>query len=135
MVEERQERCHRHICCCRKGMRIAATADLHFGKASAGTLQPLLSQITTVAEVVVIAGDLTDYGHPEEARALLKDLTATVRIPIVAVLGNHDFESGAQKEVQQILADGGIYVLDGDSCEVNGVGFAGCKGFAGGFGR
>ncbi len=116
-------------------MRIAATADLHFGKASAGTLQPMLSQITTVAEVVVIAGDLTDYGHPDEARALLKDLTATVRIPIVAVLGNHDFESGAQKDVQQILTDGGIYVLDGDSCEVNGVGFAGCKGFAGGFGR
>jgi Icc-related predicted phosphoesterase len=124
-----------HICCCQQGVRIAATADLHFGKSSVGTLQPLLSQITTVAEMVVIAGDLTDYGLPDEARALVKDLTAIVRIPIVVVLGNHDFQSGAEQEVQQILVDAGIYVLDGDSCVVNGVGFAGCKGFAGGFGR
>jgi len=116
-------------------MRIAATADLHFGKTSAGILQSLLSQITTVAEVLIIAGDLTDYGHPDEARALVKDLTATVRIPIVTVLGNHDFESGAESDVRQILLDAGIYVLDGDSCEVNGIGFAGVKGFAGGFGR
>ena len=116
-------------------MRIAATADLHFGKTSAGTLQPMLSQIATVAEALVIAGDLTDYGHPEEARALVKDLTTTARIPIVAVLGNHDFESGAEQEIRQILVDAGVQVLDGDSCEVNGIGFAGVKGFAGGFGR
>jgi Icc-related predicted phosphoesterase len=116
-------------------VRIAATADLHFGKTSAGTLVPMLSQIATVAEALVIAGDLTDYGHPEEARALVKDLAATVRIPIVSVLGNHDFESGAEQEIRQIFLDAGIQVLDGDSCEVNGVGFAGVKGFAGGFGR
>ena len=119
----------------RRAMRIAATADLHFGKTSAGTLQPMLSQIATVAEALVIAGDLTDYGHPEEARALVKDLTTTARIPIVAVLGNHDFESGAEQEIRQILVDAGVQVLDGDSCEVNGIGFAGVKGFAGGFGR
>ena len=116
-------------------MRIAATADLHFGKTSAGTLQPMLSQIATVADALIIAGDLTDYGHPEEARALVKDLTATARIPIVAVLGNHDFESGAEQEIRQILVDAGVQVLDGDSCEVDGIGFAGVKGFAGGFGR
>src|SRR2546425_29380 len=81
------------------GVRIAATADLHFGKTSAGTLQPMLSQIATVADALIIAGDLTDYGHPEEARALVKDLTATARIPIVAVLGNHDFESGAARDL------------------------------------
>ncbi|PYR65882.1 MAG: metallophosphoesterase [Acidobacteria bacterium] len=108
---------------------------MHFGKTSAGTLQPMLSQIATVAEALVIAGDLTDYGHPEEARALVKDLTTTARIPIVAVLGNHDFESGAEQEIRQILVDAGVQVLDGDSCEVNGIGFAGVKGFAGGFGR
>jgi Icc-related predicted phosphoesterase len=116
-------------------MRIAATADLHFGKTSAGLLQPLLSQIATSADVVVLAGDLTDYGLPEEARGLVKELAASVRIPIIAVLGNHDFESGAEDEVRQILVDGGVTVLDGDSHEVDGVGFAGVKGFCGGFGR
>jgi Icc-related predicted phosphoesterase len=116
-------------------VRIAATGDLHFGKSSAGTFLPLLSQIATSADVLVIAGDLTDYGHPEEARGLVKDLTASVRIPTVAVLGNHDFESGAEQEIRQILVDAGVCVLDGDSCEIQGVGFAGVKGFAGGFGR
>ena len=116
-------------------MRIAATGDLHFGKASAGILQPLLSQITTDADVSLLAGDLTDYGTPDEARALAKDLAAAVRIPIVAVLGNHDFEAGAEREIHQIMVDHGVCVLDGDTCEVQGVGFAGVKGFAGGFGR
>ena len=116
-------------------MRIAATGDLHFGKASAGALQPLLSQITTDADVLLLAGDLTDYGTADEARALAKDLSAFVRIPIVAVLGNHDFEAGAEQEIHQIFVDHGVCVLDGDTCEVQGVGFAGVKGFAGGFGR
>lgn len=116
-------------------VRIAATGDLHFGKSSAGTLQPLLSQIATDVDVLVIAGDLTDYGTVDEARGFAKELSATVRIPIVAVLGNHDFEAGAEHEIHQILVDHGICVLDGDTCEVQGVGFAGVKGFAGGFGR
>ncbi len=116
-------------------MRIAATGDLHFGKSSAGTLQPLLSQIATSADVLVLTGDLTDYGHPDEARDLVKELTSLVRLPIVAVLGNHDFEAGEEKEIHQILAGAGVCVLDGDSCEIQGVGFAGVKGFAGGFGR
>jgi Icc-related predicted phosphoesterase len=116
-------------------VRIAATADLHFGKTSTGLLQPLLSQITTAADVLLLGGDLTDYGLPEEARGLVKDLSASVRIPVIAVLGNHDFQSGAEEEIRQILVDGGITVLDGDSHEIDGVGFAGVKGFAGGFGR
>ena len=119
----------------KRTMRIAATGDLHFGKASAGTLQPLLSQIATEADVLVLAGDLTDYGTPEEGRTLVKELATSVRIPIVAVLGNHDFEAGAEREIHQMLADHGVFVLDGDTCEVQGVGFAGVKGFAGGFGR
>ncbi len=85
-------------------MRIAATADLHFGKSSTGVLQPLLSQITTGADVLVLAGDITDYGTADEARNFVKDLSASVRIPIVAVLGNHDFEAGAEREIQQILS-------------------------------
>jgi Icc-related predicted phosphoesterase len=116
-------------------MRIAATADLHFGKTSTGVLQPLLSQITTGADVLVVAGDITDYGTAEEARNFVKELSAAVRIPIVAVLGNHDFEAGAEREIHQILVDHGVCMLDGDTCEVQGVGFAGVKGFAGGFGR
>src|SRR5712691_10850410 len=85
--------------------------------------------------MLLIAGDLTDYGLPEEAKALVKDLGTSVHIPIVAVLGNHDFESGAEQEIRQILVDAGITVLDGDAHEVDGVGFGGVKGFAGGFGR
>jgi Icc-related predicted phosphoesterase len=116
-------------------MRIAATADLHFGKSSVGVLQPLLSQITTGADVLVLAGDITDYGTTDEARNFVKDLSVSVRIPIVAVLGNHDFEAGCEREIHQILVDHGVCVLDGDTCEVQGIGFAGIKGFAGGFGR
>ena len=116
-------------------MRIAATGDLHFGKTSTGMIQQILSQITTDADVLLLAGDLTDYGTVDEARALAKELAGVVRIPIVAVLGNHDFEAGAEREIHQILVDHGVFVLDGDTCEVEGVGFAGVKGFAGGFGR
>jgi Icc-related predicted phosphoesterase len=116
-------------------VRVAAIADLHFSKTSAGLLQPMLSQIATAADMLVIAGDLTDYGLAEEARLLVKDLSASVRLPIIAVLGNHDYESGAEQEIRQILIDGGIVVLDGDAHVVEGIGFAGVKGFAGGFGR
>jgi Icc-related predicted phosphoesterase len=85
------------------------------------------------ADVLVLCGDLTDYGLADEARVLVKEL-AGVRIPVVAVLGNHDFESGHEVEICSILADAGMHVLDGGSYEVLGVGFAGTKGFAGGFG-
>jgi len=124
-----------HACCCVTSMRIAATADLHFGKSGTGALQLLLSQITTGADVLVLAGDITDYGTADEARNFVKELSASVRIPIVAVLGNHDFEAGAEREIEQVLVDHGVYVLDGGTCEIEGVGFAGVKGFAGGFGR
>ncbi|MFL5560377.1 MAG: metallophosphoesterase [Gemmatimonadaceae bacterium] len=116
-------------------VRIAAVSDVHYGKTSQGMLVPLFTEIARQAEVLVISGDLTDYGLPEEARALAKDLTASVKIPIVTVLGNHDFESERQQEVQDILTEAGIHVLDGDAVELAGVGFAGVKGFAGGFGR
>jgi Icc-related predicted phosphoesterase len=119
----------------RETIRIATVADVHYAKTSQGTLQPLFAQINERADVFVIAGDLTDYGLAEEARVLARDLTTSVTIPVVAVLGNHDFESGEQDEVRRILADAGVHMLDGDSIEILGVGFAGVKGFAGGFGR
>jgi 3',5'-cyclic AMP phosphodiesterase CpdA len=89
-------------------MRIAATADLHFGKSSPGTLQSLLSQIATDSDVLVIAGDITDYGTADEARAFVKDLGAVVRIPVGVVLGNDVFESGAEKDIHQILVVHGV---------------------------
>lgn len=119
----------------RDTIRIAAVADLHYGKQSQGTLQALFSQISERADVLVLPGDLTDYGLAEEARVLVRDLTACVKVPIVAVLGNHDFESDQAQEIAHILTEAGVHVLDGDSVEVLGVGFAGVKGFAGGFGR
>ncbi|HET8586650.1 MAG TPA: metallophosphoesterase, partial [Candidatus Limnocylindria bacterium] len=85
------------------------------------------------ADILLLAGDLTDFGLPEEARVLAGEL-AGASIPIVAVLGNHDFESGKQHEVAGILGRAGVKMLDGDAVEIKGIGFAGTKGFAGGFG-
>jgi Icc-related predicted phosphoesterase len=115
-------------------IRVAALADLHCTKTSQGAFQPLFTRITEAADVLLLAGDLTDYGLPEEAAVLAKELTA-LRIPAAAVLGNHDVESGKQQEVRQILTDAGLTVLDGDACELLGIGVAGVKGFGGGFGR
>lgn len=116
-------------------VRLAASADLHCTTSSQGALQPLLAQVNENANVLLLCGDLTDHGLPEEARVLAKELAAAVRIPMIAVLGNHDYESGKQAELQQILKDAGVHVLDGDTFEIAGIGFAGVKGFAGGFGQ
>jgi Icc-related predicted phosphoesterase len=117
-------------------IRIAALGDLHHGKhAVQGSLQPLFAKITETADILVLCGDLTDYGHADEARALAREITSAVKIPCVGVLGNHDFESGQQAEISTILTDAGVVVLDGDSAEIMGIGFAGVKGFCGGFGR
>lgn len=115
-------------------VRVAALADLHCTKTSHGAFQPLFARVADAADIVVIAGDLTDYGLPDEARVLAKEL-ATLRMPKAAVLGNHDLESGKAAEVAQILSDAGLTILDGDSCEMLGVGVAGVKGFGGGFGK
>lgn len=116
-------------------IRVAAVGDIHYTKASAGALHSLFSEISENADVLVLPGDLTDYGLAEEAKVLAKDLTSALRIPAVAVLGNHDFEAGEEKEIVRILSDAGVRMLDGDTCEVHGVGFAGVRGFCGGFGR
>jgi Icc-related predicted phosphoesterase len=114
-------------------VRLAALGDLHCTKTSQGTFQPLFARIAEAADLLLVAGDITDYGLPEEARIVARELSA-VRLPIVAVLGNHDYESGKEDEVRQILVDAGVVVLDGDACEINGIGIAGVKGFGGGFG-
>ncbi|HEX4470091.1 MAG TPA: metallophosphoesterase [Gemmatimonadaceae bacterium] len=116
-------------------VRVAAVSDIHYAKDSHGALQPLFAQITESADVLVLAGDLTDYGLAEEAKVLARDLTATVQVPVVAVLGNHDYESGQEAELVKIMSDAGVKMLDGDTFETHGVGFAGVRGFCGGFGR
>ncbi|MBI2833556.1 MAG: metallophosphoesterase [Acidobacteria bacterium] len=119
----------------REVVRIAAIADLHYGKLSQGALLPLFARITESADVLVISGDMTDYGLADEARLLAKDLTTALRIPVIGVLGNHDYEAGQHQEIRHILTDAGAVILDGETFETHGVGFAGVKGFAGGFGR
>jgi Icc-related predicted phosphoesterase len=115
-------------------VRIAAVADIHCTKSSHGVFQPMLAKVTETADVLALCGDLCDYGTVEEAHVLAKELIA-VKVPVVAVLGNHDYESGQQDEVKRILQDAGVHVLDGEATEIHGIGFAGVKGFCGGFGR
>jgi Icc-related predicted phosphoesterase len=117
-------------------VRIAAVGDIHLGRAPYGPpIQTLFTQVAERADVLALCGDLTDRGDPEEGRQLGRAL-ATVGVPIVAVLGNHDHESGKVPELSRILSEAGVQVLDGgDAFEVHGIGFAGVKGFAGGFGR
>lgn len=115
-------------------VRIAAMSDLHCTKSSKGTLEPLFLKAAQEADVFVLCGDLTDYGRVDETEILVKEL-ANIRIPVLAVLGNHDFESGIPEVVTQMLQEAGVHVLDGEACEFHGIGFAGSKGFAGGFGK
>lgn len=117
-----------------KTIRVAAIGDLHCTSDSAGKLSKVFAQAGASADLLLMCGDLTDYGLPEEAHILARELSVA-RIPVVAVLGNHDYESGMQDQVRQILADVGVRMLDGEACEVNGIGIAGAKGFAGGYGR
>lgn len=117
-----------------KGIRFAAVGDIHCTKQAAGGLRSFFAQAAEQADALLLCGDLTDYGLPEEAEVLAEELSV-VSVPIVAVLGNHDFESGVPEQVVKILGHAGVRVLDGEAVEVHGVGIAGAKGFAGGFGH
>jgi Icc-related predicted phosphoesterase len=116
-------------------LRIAALADIHYGKHSRGELHDVFADISHRADVLLLCGDLTDYGLAEEAEQLATDLRAAVRVPMIGVLGNHDFESGEAKLVRQVIENAGVTMLDGEAIEIDGVGFAGVCGFGGGFGR
>ena len=115
-------------------MRIAAVGDLHCTRDGHGQLRGLFVEASAAADVLVLCGDLTDYGLVDEATVLADELTAGATVPIVAVLGNHDHESGHAEEVSARLTAAGVKVLDGESVEIGDVGFVGAKGFAGGFG-
>jgi Icc-related predicted phosphoesterase len=117
-------------------IRIAALADVHFGIDAAGTLRPHIDDLSERADVLVMCGDLTRSGHPDEAEVLAKEL-ADLTIPKVAVLGNHDYHHDAQGTVRRIMEDGGVVVLEGEWAGVDTPGgrvaIAGAKGFGGGF--
>jgi Icc-related predicted phosphoesterase len=119
----------------KRALRIAATADLHYAKHSRGKMHDAFAEVSQSADVLLLCGDLTEYGLPEEAEELAADIRSAVRIPVVAVLGNHDYESGQPEMVTKILDDTGVTMLNGEAVEVAGVGFAGICGFGGGFGR
>jgi Icc-related predicted phosphoesterase len=113
-------------------MKIAAVADIHFKPEDQEKNVRQFSMANELADVLVIAGDFTNHGMPDEMRACLAILEH-VHIPIVAVLGNHDHESGHQDELAGMLRLAGVHLLDGQCHEIDGVGFAGTKGFCGGF--
>lgn len=117
-----------------KRLRVAASADIHCGAGSEGVFHGLFAQMAEQADVLALCGDLTDYGSVEEARVLAHELKGAGGKPVLAVFGNHDFESGEIVEVRKILSDAGVHVLEGGAFEHEGVGFAGAKGFMGGFG-
>ncbi|MCT8992094.1 metallophosphoesterase [Chelativorans sp. SCAU2101] len=115
-------------------MKIAAIADLHVREDASVSHRAMFNEIGREADILVLAGDLTDLGKPREAELLAEDLRGC-GIPVVGVLGNHDHECNAVEDVTHVLREAGMHLLDGQSVELKGVGFAGVKGFAGGFGR
>ena len=117
-------------------IRIAAVGDVHFGDDSAGSLRPHLESLSKRADALFLAGDVTRHGFADEAEVLAEELR-DIEIPIVAVLGNHDYHQGEEKPIRDILEGVGIQVLEGETTTIeandDSVGVAGIKGFGGGF--
>lgn len=114
-------------------VKVAALADLHVEETSVQPYRDLFAEISQRADVLALCGDLTNLGKTGEAEILAHDLRSCT-IPVVGVLGNHDHESGQPQAVVNILQDAGVHFLESDVHEAGGVGFAGVKGFGGGFG-
>jgi Icc-related predicted phosphoesterase len=112
--------------------RIAAVGDIHIKDTDRGKWTEYFKEISRNADVLVIAGDLTDTGDEQEAQVLADELKSCT-VPVVAVLGNHDFEKGRHKLIRQILQSEYVHILDGEAVVIGNVGFAGVKGFGGGF--
>ncbi|HKR88413.1 MAG TPA: metallophosphoesterase [Phenylobacterium sp.] len=118
----------------RAAIRLAALGDLHVGENVERPYRELFARVSREADVLALCGDLTNFGKTPEAEILAADLAACT-IPVVGVLGNHDYECGQPQEVARILHEAGVKLLDGEAYEIEGVGFAGGKGFIGGYGR
>jgi Icc-related predicted phosphoesterase len=117
-----------------KKLRVAAVGDLHVGETTRGAFRELFERVHEDADVLCLCGDLVNFGKTAEVENLLEDLR-TCRIPMVGVLGNHEHECGQADEVTRMLTDTGVHMLTGEAFEIENVGFAGGKGFVGGFGR
>jgi len=115
-------------------LRVAAIGDLHVREDSVAPYREMFAEVATKADVLVLCGDLTNFGKTREAEILADDIKSCA-IPVLGVLGNHDYECGQPEKVCEILHAAGMKVLDEQAVEVGGVGFAGVKGFLGGFGR
>jgi Icc-related predicted phosphoesterase len=117
-------------------LRVAAAGDIHAAEPLRERLARVFSEIASEVDLVLLAGDLTTHGLPEQA-AVLADACDGLPVPIVAVLGNHDYHSGCAEDVEEALREGGIVVLDRAHTilELGGleVGIVGTKGFVGGF--
>ncbi|MER8442732.1 metallophosphoesterase [Mesorhizobium sp. M1066] len=116
-----------------RALKVAAVGDLHVREDAQTSYRDLFGEISSEADILVLTGDLTNLGKPREAEMLAEDLR-NCSIPVVAVLGNHDYESGAVEDVTKILRQAHVHLLDGQAVEIEEVGFVGVKGFIGGFG-
>jgi Icc-related predicted phosphoesterase len=115
-------------------MRVAAIGDLHVQESDTAPYRELFAEISNHADVLLLCGDLTNFGKTTEADILAEDIKSST-VPVLGVLGNHDYECGVPEEVARILTEAGMIVLDEQAHEIDGVGFAGVKGFMGGYGR
>jgi len=117
-------------------IRIAAVGDVHVDKDVLGRFRPALEELPDRADVLLVAGDLTRHGTVDEARCFATEFGG-LGVPVVTVLGNHDYQSDQQARVTDVLAESGITVLEGEATvlELHGrrLGVAGVKGFGGGF--
>jgi len=116
----------------RRAIRIAAVGDIHVKETDQGKWVEFFRTVSAQADILLICGDLTDTGHLGEAEILAQELKACT-IPIVAVMGNHDYERDQQKIIKKMLENDTVHILDGQSVVLHGIGFAGVKGFGGGF--
>ena len=116
----------------KKKIKIAAIADVHVKDSDKGKWAGHFKYISEHADILVIGGDLTDTGDESEAMVLSEELKSC-KIPVVMVLGNHDYEKGREKLIRQALITENVHILDGEACIINDIGFAGTKGFGGGF--
>ena len=115
-------------------IKLAAIGDLHVSETGERRYRDLFEQISQEANILALCGDLTNFGKTSEVELLVEDLKGAT-IPVVAVLGNHDYECGQPEKVAEMLRDAGVTILDEQAVIIDGVGFAGVKGFVGGFGR
>jgi Icc-related predicted phosphoesterase len=118
----------------KKSITVAAIGDLHVTDGSQGRYRDMFARISEEADVLALCGDLTNFGKIVEAEVLVEELAAC-SIPMVGVLGNHDYEAGCCDQVEAMLREAGVVMLGEQATVIEGVGFAGVKGFVGGFGR